>query len=319
MICSHTCAQDPVFGQFFATPLELNPAFAGRTEEGQLTINYRNQWPEIRQAYVTYGVSYDRHFPYLNSGFGLSVLADNAGRGLFKTISAKGHYSYFAKFNSQLKLRLGISAGILQTKLNWDKYIFPDQLDPEFGSISGGGLEFPTEETAPIKNTNTTIDIATGALIYSPIFYVGIAYEHLNGPSFSFFEDQSIFSNSLNGRLSFHAGAEFDILSNISTRNAIYWAPAIQYTTQSKLSQINLGSFIRYASISVGAWYRHANQNPDAIILAFGLHDKNYRITYSYDVTISRLKKSGGAHEISIIVNFDRNESKYNDCFNMFR
>ncbi|RME01149.1 MAG: type IX secretion system membrane protein PorP/SprF, partial [Bacteroidetes bacterium] len=38
-------AQDPVFTQFNATPLAINPAFAGTTHAPRFAASYRNEWP----------------------------------------------------------------------------------------------------------------------------------------------------------------------------------------------------------------------------------------------------------------------------------
>jgi len=55
-----TKAQDPEFSQFFASPLTLNPALTGKFS-GSLRVagNYRNQWPEINNAYITSTISVD--------------------------------------------------------------------------------------------------------------------------------------------------------------------------------------------------------------------------------------------------------------------
>ncbi|HQK98508.1 MAG TPA: type IX secretion system membrane protein PorP/SprF, partial [Bacteroidia bacterium] len=64
-------AQDPQFTQFYANPLYLNPAFAGSGRCPRVGINYRNQWPALKQTYITTSASYDQHFDALNGGVGL--------------------------------------------------------------------------------------------------------------------------------------------------------------------------------------------------------------------------------------------------------
>ncbi|MEL7422621.1 MAG: type IX secretion system membrane protein PorP/SprF, partial [Bacteroidota bacterium] len=44
VVCSLQ-AQDPIFSQFYAAPLQLNPAFAGTTIAPRFTFNHRNQYP----------------------------------------------------------------------------------------------------------------------------------------------------------------------------------------------------------------------------------------------------------------------------------
>ena len=86
-------AQDPVFSQFYLSPLQLNPGLTGLTEDPRFSANYRNQFPGFNNAYRTYALSYDQYFPYANIGAGFWLLSDDAGDGLLKTIKAAGIFS----------------------------------------------------------------------------------------------------------------------------------------------------------------------------------------------------------------------------------
>ena len=46
--------QDPTFTQFYANPVYLNPALAGSTGCPRVSMNYRNEWPQLTGNYVTY-------------------------------------------------------------------------------------------------------------------------------------------------------------------------------------------------------------------------------------------------------------------------
>ena len=72
-------AQDPEFSQFYANPLYLNPALAGVTVCPKVNANYRNQWPAIGKAFITYNASYDQYVSFLHGGLGLVITADRAG------------------------------------------------------------------------------------------------------------------------------------------------------------------------------------------------------------------------------------------------
>ena len=83
--------------------------------------------------------------------------------------------------------------------------------------------------------------------------------------------------------------------------------PNVFYNIQNKASALNggfilnykLGTYIENELIS-GIYYR----NQDAIIPMFGFKYNQTRVIFSYDVTVSTLKKfnnSAGASEISII------------------
>ena len=74
LIAGYLTAQDPVFSQFYLSPLQLNPGLSGLTESPRFSANYRNQFPGFNNAYRTYAVSYDQFFPSINSGAGLWIL-----------------------------------------------------------------------------------------------------------------------------------------------------------------------------------------------------------------------------------------------------
>ncbi len=322
LVGNYTMAQDPVFSQFYAAPLELNPAFTGGTEGGKIGLNYRNQWPRLNQAYVTYSASYDQFFPFISSGFGISVLADNAGRGLYKTTDVSLYYAYVLRVDQTLQIRFGLEAGMINSRVDWSRLIFLDQIDPEFGPISPGGLPYPSEEVPPETGTSLSVfDISMGLLVFNETFYGGLALKHMNAPEFSFLKiNTDLTGTGLPMRVSAHGGAEFDVLS-LGRRGSVFVAPGIQYITQGDFSQLNIGTIFRYDKVGTGVWYRHTSTNPDALIFMLEGRQDQFRVAYSYDMTLSGLGDTGGAHEVSFIVNFDygSSESKYNDCFNLFR
>ncbi len=66
--------QDPIYSQFYAAPLQVNPAFAGTTLSPRVTVNYRNEWAAYEGGYETYSVAYEQSIESLNSGIGFWVM-----------------------------------------------------------------------------------------------------------------------------------------------------------------------------------------------------------------------------------------------------
>ena len=318
---SNVFGQDPSFSQFYTSPLHLNPALTGNSESAKLALNYRNQWPSINQAYVTYAASYDQFFPYINSGFGFSVLADDAGRGLYKTTVVQGSYSYSVRFDGNLQMRLGLAAGWINSRIDWAKLVFSDQLDPEYGAISPGGLPYPSDEIPPeTGNSVSVLDASAGLVFFNDKFYGGLALKHLNSPQFSFLQVNEGLASGLPLSLTIHGGSEIDLIKR-SGKPDVFVSPNFQFIKQGRFSQLNIGTIFRYYLFGTGAWYRHSSSNPDALIFTVEGRKEKYRIAYSYDITLSKLSNSGGAHEISFVISFESEpkESRYNDCFNLFR
>ena len=102
---SDVYSQDPEFTQFYANPLYLNPAFAGTHICPRVSMNYRNQWPGISGAFVTYAASFDKHSNSLHGGLGLLVTNDQAANSLRST-TVSGMYAYQLKISRKFSIRI---------------------------------------------------------------------------------------------------------------------------------------------------------------------------------------------------------------------
>ena len=153
-------AQDQHFSQFYASPLGLNPAFAGTTYAPRISANYRNEWPAVTNigvAYSTFAVSYEQFVPEINSGIGLMLMSDDAGDGLLKLTNFLAAYAYKIEVNDDFQIKIGIEAGFRQYNLDWDKLVFLDQIDQIQGPI------LPTNEIQPDVLNNTIFDTPSRA------------------------------------------------------------------------------------------------------------------------------------------------------------
>ncbi len=329
-VCSLN-AQDPVFSQFYSTPLAMNPAFAGTTYAPRLSLAYRNQWPSIsddgKNAYVTYAASYDQFVPGLNSGFGLVVLSDNAGGGLLKMTNVAASYGYRVDVNEDFHLKLGVEAGARQTSVDWNRLVFLDQLNPVTGAVDPFGNPNPTNEVRPDNLARTVFDVGAGMLAYSDKFYGGFALHHLTTPNEGFLDTDAGLTEGLPMRISVHAGAQFIVKEGNKRKAPTFVSPGILFVKQADQGQLNVGAYYNFGLVFAGSWYRHTFGNADAVIALFGLQYNVLKIGYSYDFTVSSLATTGGSHEVSLVVNLDQSEryrhkryaERYNDCFRIFR
>ncbi|MEP7266042.1 MAG: PorP/SprF family type IX secretion system membrane protein [Saprospiraceae bacterium] len=319
-----TYSQDPVLSQFYSAPLLLNPAFAGNTSSPRIALNYRNQWPAISQAYRTYAVSYDQFFEAFNSGLGASILTDDAGHGIYKTTKVAGIYSYRLKVGKNSFIKTGLELGGVLASVGWDKLIFPDQLDPLYGDVSPGGSPIPSNEIRPDKTNRAYLDLAMGTMFYNPHFYGGLSLNHINNPDVRFTRIIDGTSSGLPIRLTLHAGSQISITDARPGKSNIFVSPNILYTKQNNFSELLAGAYIGLGPLFTGLWGRLTPHNLDAAIINVGVRVKNMKISYSFDSTISSLTiRSGGAHELGIVINLDDQSLKktvdYNDCFQLFR
>jgi len=293
-------AQDAQFSQFYANPLYLNPALAGATECGRVGLNYRNQWHSFSNAYVTYNVAYDQSLPGINSGFGILVMSDRQGDGALTRTSASLIYSYKLKVSDPILISFGVKGGYYMERLEWDKLIFADQINPTTGEIDN-----PTLENRPPKDNISVVDFSAGLVMgYYDEWFIGVAVDHLTQPNLSFYDDPN---SKLPMKITAHGGVTINLsqgmLGNDDPDDFVL-QPNILYMQQGDFHQLNAGLYLKKKPLVVGAWFRHNFQNPDAFIALVGLSLNHLRIGYSYDVTVSQLSGSGGSHEVSLAWDF---------------
>jgi type IX secretion system PorP/SprF family membrane protein len=321
-------AQDPIFSQFYSTPLQLNPAFAGVTYAPRITLNYRNQYPNLPNAYATYAATYEQSVEALNSGFGLIAMTDAAGDGIYKTTRISGVFGYKVRIRKEHVVKFGVQAGVIQSSVDWDRLVFPDQLDEVYGQTDGAGNTLISEEMRPESLNRTIPDISAGILYYSPRFHAGFSVKHLNSPD----DDLLLINNNLQAglplRFTVHGGWEVILEQGNNRRPPTFISPNVMFAKQGDFGQINGGVYAGVRQFFGGLWYRHTFSNPDAIIALVGYKVGVMRIGYSFDLTISELANApggtGGTHEISLSFNFEDSKEfkrrkaarRYVDCFN---
>lgn len=314
--------QDPIFSQFYLSPLQLNPGLTGLSDGPRFAVNYRNQFPGFNNAYRTYALSYDQFFDNLNSGVGFWLLSDDAGDGLLKTIKAAGIYAYRVRIKKDLYMKMGIEIGVVQSTLNWDRLRFGDQIDDYLGDTSPGGTPYPTEEFAPEKNSIIYPDLGFGFFLNNKLLYTGISVRHLNTPNPEYLGINPNLSSGIPMRWTAHAGATIPVFSSSSRKNSrMAFSPSIIYVLQGPFQQINGGVTFDAGAVSFGGYYRISSGQSEAIIGAIGFRTKQLKIGYSYDMTISGFPSSGGTHELGLVyaLEVDQSNSKYSDCLRLFR
>lgn len=295
-------AQDPQFTQFYASPIYLNPAFAGSARCPRVTLNYRNQWPALPRAFVTYAASYDQHFDGISGGLGLIVMKDDAGEGTINTTTASFMYSYLANVSRKFSIKAGLQATYVQKKIDWDKLTFGDMIDPRYGFV------YQTQEVQPALARGFA-DFSAGIIGYTDNSYGGVAVHHLTQPDEAFIVNGS---SPLPMKITAHFGTMIPVAGSGSYARdkdeGTFISPNILFQQQRSFNQLNLGMYFLRAPFVGGLWYRGSfgeRASSDAVMALIGLQKGMFKFGYSYDVTISKLSNAtGGAHEVSVGIQF---------------
>lgn len=285
-------AQDLEFTQFYSNPLYLNPALAGTHGCPRFNMNYRNQWPALSGNFVSYSASYDQYFKNISGGFGVLAVHDQQGGNTINTSSLSLIYSYHQKLGRKWRALYGAQATYSQKSLDWDKLTFGDMIDPRRGFIY---------QTGDVQRGGSRgfFDASAGFAVYNDVFTAGVSAKHLNRPNESVIIGESL----LPIRYTAHLSAEIPLGQQSKYQNTTSIIPTMIYTYQQGFYQLNVGTYVKYGAFTAGAWLR----SRDAFILVLGVNTGNFKIGYSYDVTVSKLNNgvSGGAHEVSIGINLN--------------
>ncbi len=296
--------QDGHFSQYYASKLYLAPSFAGTTNGSRLTMNFRDQWPQLPNEFIIYTVGFDHYMPEFRSGIGLLIYGDRAGSGALTNQRIALQYSYNFDISQSWTLRPGIQFENGITTLNFNKLTFGDQ------------LSFYGNRPISIENYDRErmlyFDFASSILAYSDNMWFGFSADHLPTPN-----NTLVFGeNDIPIRYYAFAGAKIFEKQSLMVRDeSIYYASFI-YRRQGDFDQLDVGFYWNGNPVELGLWYRglpvvkneYEKVDHDAVVIKIGYYTDYMAIGYSYDFTVSSLHSvTGGAHEVSISYVFNQN------------
>ena len=314
-VANMASAQDPSFSQFFASPLSLNPALTGNFNgDMRAAGNYRNQWANVNNAYVTSTVSVD--FPLLQNklkegdrwAMGIMAMNDKTANGILTSnyFSLSTAYHKVIDQDGLHKISLGFQGTYASKMLDGPRLHFLDGLQ-----LDGSWLPSSSEPENLKVSTSKYFDVNAGGL-YNGSFnginevYVGAALYHITQPKESFLGMNNV---SVPMRFTAHAGGYFPTQS----QGVTLYVSAL-YNQQASASELVFGGAVeinagsdgkKTVNIYFGAWGR-VNNVSDAIIPYVGLDYGNFSLGMTYDINISSFKMAthgNGGQEISLIYN----------------
>ncbi len=298
------------YSQYMLNAYILNPAMSGLEDYIDVKAGYRNQWGGLEGAPKTFYVTahgalnkadrtsslsvrgpYGRPMPRSrvfpsqpaapgHNGVGGMVLYDEMGPSSRTTLN--GSYARHIPLSNRIKLAAGVSGGITQHTINFDKLHLLDPTDPilQFGRQS---VIIP--------------DLSAGLLLYDPNFYVGFSANQLIFKNLNYrTTQQSVYEwlGTLYNHYFLTAGYRVEV-----TEDWVFLPSIMVKSVRPVPVSYDINAKLSYQDrIWAGLSYRHK----DAIVGLIGVN-VNYRLNlgYSYDFTLSNLRNvSRGTHEIVI-------------------
>ncbi len=310
-------AQDIHYSQFFASPLNLNPAAAGVFYgDYRFSVNYRNQWSITGNPYATQSFAYDMKIlkRKLNGnylGVGFIVNNDQAGDTKFGTTQVNLAVSFNKTLNADENhfISVGFNYGYAQKRVTYNNFTWDNNWDQSTGvynpNLNPGGGE----------NYNSSFwysDFSAGLMWhYNPSqlskYIVGIGMLHVNKPLVDF---RANGVQEMDRRYVISTSEYF----SMGESSKIYLTPSAIYTWQGPSHELEIGTFMMYImtdrsrytkfkgeiDLSFGVFLR----TKDAIIPAFRIGYRNLAIGISYDFNTSKFNEASngnGGYEFSLI------------------
>ena len=285
LVVSFLCFASNAIGQqtrlsnlYTQNKYSFNPAYAGFGGCTEVYFSHMNQWTKLEGAPLTNYLSANTRIGK-SLGLGANVLLDQIG--MYQNMSASGSVAYgfnFAKFHT---IRLGLSAGYFQTRLDPTGAIAFDNADV----IVNGGIQ-----------SSSALSTDAGILYKFKRFQISFASQQL-------FETRSNFNYSqLDGyglKRHFTGFTSYEFLLN----KRLSLTPSVLYKSISNNHQLDFNADLNYNDfISGGLGYRM----DVGLIGRIGVNiRKLFFIGYAYVVPMQNIASySGGSHEIALGLKF---------------
>ncbi|WP_226390759.1 PorP/SprF family type IX secretion system membrane protein [Penaeicola halotolerans] len=282
--------QTPQFTQYIFNGIHINPGYAGYKGVPYFQSTYRRQWVNLPGAPRTLSVSADVSANEGTMGFGLSILADQAGPT--STTTGSLSYAYRVQVGRESFIGLGVSAGMAQYVLDGSKLNPADMDDPD---IPQGRQQV----IAP--------DMSLGIFFHNERYYAGLSAFNLIGQST--IANQNISLSFHNYHYYFTAGGLFDMGYSVKFKPSFL----IREETAGPTNYDINAMFLFNERLWLGTSFRSNvkfnkenlqnalnNRNSIAILIeVFATED--FRIGYAFDYNTNALQGlNNNSHEISL-------------------
>jgi type IX secretion system PorP/SprF family membrane protein len=278
--------QEAQFTQNMFYNMIYNPGFAGNENAICAVGGYRYQWAGFKDAEgnhvapETFHLSVSAPVRILKGGLGGSLISDQIG--FTRTIGLRLGYAYQLKLGFG-KLGMGLQAAFNNRTIDFSKFKPVDTNDP---IIIGG------------EESDMLIDFNFGLFYRVPgSYFIGISGVNMLESRGAVLASSS--SADLRMRLDrtiyLHGGYDFVFRGNPNFE----LQPSMVVRTNLSSVQVDIAALMKYKDLF---WGGLSYRLQDAIGIIIGVAYKDFKIGYSYDINVSKLKLpvGGGTHEVML-------------------
>jgi type IX secretion system PorP/SprF family membrane protein len=170
--------QTPLYNQHYVNPYLYNPSYIGFSPVVSVTALRNQKWSDYNGGFVTNYFAVGTQLKDEKSGIGLDLYSDFVG--LSSKLKAHIAYSYKIKLSKKMDIRAGLSAGVIDNRINFSGAIISDTEDP---LLNGNA----------ITNGKTSFNLNFGLNYTFSDFHLGIAIPQALGNQLKYDSAQTLF------------------------------------------------------------------------------------------------------------------------------
>ncbi|HIP37192.1 MAG TPA: type IX secretion system membrane protein PorP/SprF [Crocinitomix sp.] len=128
LISTSQAQQSPLYNQSYINPYVYNPSYIGFSPNATVTLIRNQKWTDYNNGFITNYATFGALLKDKKSGIGIDLYSDYVG----VTSKLKAHlaYSYRIKLTETMNLRAGVSAGVIDNRINFSEAVVSDNNDP---------------------------------------------------------------------------------------------------------------------------------------------------------------------------------------------
>lgn len=268
--------QQSMYAQYMFNMLNVNPAYAGSRNVGNLNALVRRQWLDIKGSPTTGSISYDERLADRNISLGGQMYYDNIYTQ--KRAGIQGYYAYAAEMGKST-LSIGMSFGIMNYNANYSRTNPFDVGDPLLQQVVSAFL--PTA--------------GLGAYWSAERWYLGLSTPNLFKSYKAEMNDKSVSFAGKSGHYYLTGGYVFPLSELVVAK------PSVMVKSVSGAPvQIDFNANVWFSDVfGIGASYRTG----DAILGMAELQlNTQFRIGYAYEQKIKVVNTN--SHELMMRYEF---------------
>jgi len=289
--------QPTQYSLYMWNPFAFNPAYAGLDNSLVLQGVFRKQWVNLPQSPTSQ--IFNAHMPAYLLGGGAGFQVENETMGAWQQTTFSLAYDYQLTLGRVGVLSLGLSAALVQRRLDGSAIRTPDgQYDPDVLNPANPDHLDPLLLNGEMDGQ--TPEFGFGVYFLGERFQGGLAVRHLAESTV----DMGPFGFGLDRTYYFNLSYQFDLGRNLSA------TPSALLKSDLTQTQIEFSTLLKYNdNIFFGASFRGYDSNSlDAVSFLGGIKlSEKITLAYAYDYTLSELSTAtNGSHEIMVHYNLGK-------------